>query len=101
VIAKHLPSQSSQEWVDFEEVPGPSAMKRGTCCVSTTLRRRLDGQAGDGLPDRQWALSEAYVMWDITSVRGEHQHEKRVDIRYFSDAPFLRPISARANEASQ
>ena len=30
VIAKHLPSQSGQEWVDFEEVPGPSAMKRGT-----------------------------------------------------------------------
>jgi hypothetical protein len=23
VIAKHLPSQSGQEWVEFEEVPGP------------------------------------------------------------------------------
>ena len=23
VIAKHLPSRSGQEWVEFEEVPGP------------------------------------------------------------------------------
>jgi hypothetical protein len=23
VIAKHLPSQAGQEWVEFEEVPGP------------------------------------------------------------------------------
>ena len=23
VIAKHLPSQNGQEWVEFEEVPGP------------------------------------------------------------------------------
>jgi hypothetical protein len=24
VIAKHLPSQAGQEWVEFEEVPGPA-----------------------------------------------------------------------------
>jgi len=23
VVAKHLPSQNGQEWVEFEEVPGP------------------------------------------------------------------------------
>ena len=59
VIAKHLPSQSGQEWGRLRRGAGTFCNQAGHLAVlQPTLRRRVDGDVGDGLTGRQWALSE-------------------------------------------